>query len=83
LATLVGHTGTVWGVALSADGHLYASGGCDATVRVWQGDTGERLRTLQAERRYERLNTTGLSGVTETQRAALLALGAVEQTALD
>jgi WD40 repeat protein/transcriptional regulator with XRE-family HTH domain len=79
LATLVGHTGAVWGVALSTDGHLLASGGGDGTVRLWQPTTGECLRTLRAERRYERLNITGLTGVTETQRAALLALGAVEQ----
>jgi WD40 repeat protein len=80
LATLVGHTGTIWGVGISADGHMVASGGFDATVRLWQSATGECLRTLRAERRYERMNITGLTGVTETQRAALLALGAVEQT---
>ena len=45
-----------------------------------KADTGECLRTLRAERRYERLNITGLTGVTEMQRAALFALGAVEQT---
>jgi WD40 repeat protein/transcriptional regulator with XRE-family HTH domain len=80
LATLVGHTGTIWGVGMSADGHLVASGGFDSTVRLWQAETGECLRTLRAERRYERVNITGLTGVTETQRAALFALGAVEQT---
>jgi hypothetical protein len=37
------------------------------------------LRTLRADRRYERLDITGLTGVTEAQRAALLALGAIEQ----
>jgi WD40 repeat protein len=80
LATLLGHTGTIWGVGMSADGHLVASGGFDAAVRLWQAETGECLRTLRAERRYERVDITGLTGVTETQRAALFALGAVEQT---
>jgi hypothetical protein len=40
---------------------------------------GACLRTLQGDRRYERLNITGLTGVTDAQRATLLALGAVEQ----
>jgi hypothetical protein len=39
------------------------------------------LRTLRAEGRYERLDITGLTGVTAAQRAALLALGAVDRDA--
>jgi hypothetical protein len=38
------------------------------------------LRTLRPDRLYERLDITGLTGVTAAQRAALLALGAVERT---
>jgi hypothetical protein len=36
------------------------------------------VRTLRAERCYERLDITGLTGITDAQRQALLALGAVE-----
>lgn len=32
-----------------------------------------------SERRYERLDITGLTGITRAQRTALLALGAIEQ----
>ncbi len=78
LATLQGHTGGVFGVVLSASGQLLASSGFDGTVRLWDAKTGTHLRTLRAERRYERLDITGLTGVTSAQRAALLALGAVE-----
>ena len=72
-------TSVVWGVALSRDGRLVASGGIDGLVKLWEAGTGFSLRTLRAERRYERLDITGLTGVTEAQRSALLALGAVER----
>src|SRR5579883_264295 len=35
LKRLVGHTASVWAVALSADGKLAASGSMDGTARVW------------------------------------------------
>jgi WD40 repeat protein len=78
LASLQGHSGGVWGVGLSANGGLVASGGADGVVRLWEPKSTACLRTLRADRRYERLNITGLTGVTDAQRAALLALGAIE-----
>ncbi|MDB5075542.1 MAG: translocation protein TolB, partial [Chloroflexi bacterium] len=64
---------------LSADGRLLASGSQDGTTRLWEARSGACLQTLRSDRRYERLDVTGLTGVTEAQRAALFALGAIEQ----
>jgi hypothetical protein len=47
-------------------------------VKVWETTSGASLRKLRSDRRYERLNITGLSGVNDAQRAALLALGAFD-----
>jgi WD40 repeat protein len=78
-ATLQGHTGAVWGAALSKDGRLPAGGSYDGTAKLWETNSGAYLRTLLDDRLYERMDITGLSGVTEARRAALLALGAIEQ----
>ena len=39
------------------------------------------MRTLRRDRLYERLDITGLRGVTEAQKATLRALGALEDMA--
>jgi WD40 repeat protein len=79
LASLRGDGSTVRGVSLSRDGRLLASGGYGGTVRLWETSSGALLRALRAERRYERLDITGLTGVAPAQRSTLLALGAVDR----
>jgi WD40 repeat protein/transcriptional regulator with XRE-family HTH domain len=81
LTTFEGHTGAVSGVGFSVDGRLVASGGYDGTLRLWEAQGGACLRVLRPERHYERMDITGLTGITNAQRQALLALGAIEDEA--
>jgi WD40 repeat protein len=75
---LKGHTNLVTAVDVSPDGQQVVSGGSDGTVRIWDVQTGDCLHTLQPEGPYAGMNITGITGVTEAQKAALKALGAVE-----
>ena len=78
IAALTGHAAMVRAVAFDAPGRLLASGSLDGTVKLWDSARHTLLRTLRPDRRFERLDITGLTGVTSAQRAALVALGAVE-----
>jgi WD40 repeat protein/transcriptional regulator with XRE-family HTH domain len=78
LGVMHGHTSTVFGVALSVNGRLAASGGGDGTIKLWETAAGTCVGTLRNEPCYERMDITGMTGVTAAQHAALLALGAVE-----
>jgi WD40 repeat protein/transcriptional regulator with XRE-family HTH domain len=81
LNVIQGHIGTVQALALSADGQLLVSSGSDGAVRLWDPRSGNLLRTIQTPGRCDQLDITGLTGVTEAQRATLLGLGAIEMPA--
>ena len=49
LYTLTGHTGWVTAAAFSADGKYLISGSEDGAIIVWDMDTGEMVRQLQAQ----------------------------------
>ena len=82
LHALHGHTRLVPSVAFSPDGQTLASGSLDETIRLWNVGSGACVDTLRAERPYAGMNITGTTGLTEAQRAALKALGAVEDEPL-
>jgi WD40 repeat protein/DNA-binding SARP family transcriptional activator len=50
----------------------------DGAVRIWNVETGTLLDTLNVPGPYEGMNITGVTGITEAQKEALKALGAVE-----
>jgi WD40 repeat protein len=76
--TLQGHTNRVRTVAFSPDGQILASGSDDGTIKLWDTQTAQCLQTLRTDRPYEGMNITGVIGLTETQKASLRALGAIE-----
>jgi WD40 repeat protein len=78
LQRLTGHTATVKSVVFNPTGDMLASAGDDGSIRLWNVQTGECLKTLRADRPYERMNIAGATGLTEAQRTALKALGAIE-----
>ena len=43
---------------------MLASGGLDGTVRLWEPTSGACLHLLRADRAYERLNITDVTGLT-------------------
>ncbi|HEU5381039.1 MAG TPA: helix-turn-helix domain-containing protein [Ktedonobacteraceae bacterium] len=66
-------------VTFSPDGEIAAGGDAHGSIYLWSTRTGERLTKLRNERLYEGMNISGTRGLSETQREALVALGAVDE----
>ncbi|NER25787.1 MAG: NACHT domain-containing protein, partial [Symploca sp. SIO1C2] len=75
---LQGHTNGVRTVAFSPNGQMLASGSRDGTIKFWDIQTGECIKTLRSPRPYEGMKITGVTGLTETEKTSLKALGAVD-----
>lgn len=73
------HQGTIRALKLSPDGYQLASCGDDGAIRIWDLQNTELQRTLRHDRPYERLNITGITGLSNAQKSTLQALGATEE----
>jgi len=56
-----------------------ASSSFDQTIRLWDVESGQCQRILRPPGPYAGMKITGVTGISEAQRAALKALGAVEE----
>jgi WD40 repeat protein len=74
-----GHAGPAQSLRASPDGRLLASCGDDGAIQIWEMDTGEHVTMLRRDRPYERLDITGIKGLTDAQKLSLKMMGAVEQ----
>jgi WD40 repeat protein len=74
------HQGTVHALKVNPDGSRLARCGDDGAIMLWDLHRGKPLQTLRRDRPYERLNITGVRGLSEAQKASLRALGAFENT---
>ena len=72
----------VQSLRVSPDGSTLASCGDDGVIMLWDMESGEHLRTLRRDRPYERLNITGIRGLTAAQKLTLRELGAIEDAPL-
>src|SRR5262249_55340782 len=52
---LRGHQGPVWSIDASVDGKLLASGSSDKTVRVWNVQSGQEIKSFHHDRRVDSL----------------------------
>ena len=77
------HQGTILSLRKSPDGQRLASCGDDGAIHIWELGSGEHVRTLRHDRPYERLNITGIRGLTQAEMAILRALGAIEDAATE
>ena len=78
LATVRAHEAWARAVRISPDGQTVASCGEDGLIQLWDMHSHQHLATLRADRPYERLDISKTSGLTNAQKAALQALGALE-----
>jgi WD40 repeat protein/transcriptional regulator with XRE-family HTH domain len=72
-------TGEIRSVAFSSDGHLLACGGEDENIQLWDVDTRSQRQPLKSNHLYERMDITGVIGLTNAEKASLKALGAIER----
>lgn len=76
LRVLTEHEEAVESVRFNPDSSLIASCSQDATIRIWDVKTGDHKKLLRVRRPYEEMNISGVTGLSDAEKALLLSLGA-------
>jgi WD40 repeat protein len=76
LRSIEGHTNQIHSVAVSPKHPILASGDEDGLIKLWDIRSGDCLQSLTASRPYEGMDISGITGLTDVQKATLRALGA-------
>ncbi|MEM9150248.1 MAG: hypothetical protein AAGB19_07315, partial [Cyanobacteria bacterium P01_F01_bin.3] len=75
--TLQGHHKLVRSIDISPDGRTLVSASDDGHLKLWKVKSGQLLKTFTLERPYEKMQISGIIGVTPAQKLMLQDLGAV------
>ena len=74
-----GHTEEVFTAQFHPNGHLLTSASGDGSVCFWETQSGALRHQLRVPGPYADMKISGVTGISEAQKAALRALGAVEE----
>jgi WD40 repeat protein/DNA-binding Xre family transcriptional regulator len=79
LTPLLGHDGEVYATTFLGSSNILASSGQDGTIKLWNTQINQLIRTLRDKRPYEQMNIMGVTGLSEAQKDTLKALGAIDR----
>ncbi len=79
LNTFTGHENWVWSIQPHPDRVRLFSGSNDEMIKVWSLTEADHQYSVRMSRPYENLMIKNIRGLTDAQRATLLALGAKEK----
>ncbi|MEO0835645.1 MAG: hypothetical protein AAFY16_06585 [Cyanobacteria bacterium J06642_3] len=58
------------------------SGSQNGTIKLWDINSRSCIKTFNPPRAYSQMNITGVTGLSESEKATLIALGAIETDVL-
>ena len=73
------HQGWIWSLSFCSLNYLLATSCNNGSILIWDSKTSECIKQLNIERPYEKMNITGVSGLTDAQKNTLKSLGAIEE----
>lgn len=76
------HQNRISMLKLSADETMLATTGDEGGLWIWDARSGDLLKVLRADRPYERMDITGIRGLTDAQKITLRQLGAIENNSV-